>query len=212
MRINGHLVEGQMSQGAQVVAPAPDKVHDLWIKSVNTPVDLRLEMWGPDPVFSLEGRNAAQPRIGSGYVSGSYDTPIVQPMSYTTTTYSHAEFDHLLAVMKNGGPLLVQTAASYGIADEFALFGSMQWEYRAGAFNPQEREVTIKLQPINRPPTDESPLLIPGRTFDLVASNYLSFDHIVASLDEFYDLLITAPPVLDSLIPETGGAGDEGLI
>lgn len=206
--INGSYVAGTMSQGAQVVAPSVDQERDFWIKSIQSPKQMRLQGQGPDPEGSMAGRDAGQEVPGSMFLAGGWDVPIWQPVTYRFRTYTTAEFRQLQQLVA-AGPMLVQTLPLYGIPDEYFKLGSMAWSYTIGAFDPR-RNVSLTLNPCRRPPTEHAPLYVPGHSWEDGKAAYLSWDHAASFVDTWDDLLITAPPIPESIIPETGDGGDEG--
>lgn len=209
-RVGGVYVDGTPTLGVPITAPSPDLERDFWLKSLAVPQDLRLSARMPAPTGRIEGRDFGQRRPGARFMAGGWDTPIVQPITFTFRTDTPAEYQQLEQLVSYG-PMLLQTIPLYGIEDQFVKLGTLEWSYLLGAYDPQ-RNVTITFNPCARPPTEAAPLLIPGRTFGTVAETYASFQQIVDDLDEFYDLMIIAPPLPGGLEPESGGVGDEGEV
>lgn len=207
----GVYVEGTMSQGAQVVSPAVDHDRDFWLKSIGTPRQMRIRSTSAAttlPERSLTGRDAGQEIPGQSYRAGGWDVPVLQPVTYIFKTHTVSEYEQL-ELLLSAGPVLIQQLAAYGVPDEYAKLGSLSWKYQISATRP-ERVVTVTFNPCRRPPTANSPLYIPGYSWDDGKAAYLSWDHAAGLIDTWDELLITAPPVPDEIIPESGGDGDEG--
>lgn len=207
----GQYVEGAITAGVQLVSPAPTRKLDFWLKSINTPHQLRLRSTSAmsmKPERSLNGRDAGQPVPGQMYPSGGWDVPVVQPVTYVLKTHTRVEYD-LLESLLAAGPMLVQQFADYGVSDEYVKLGTSSWHYFNRAIDP-ERVVTMTLNPCQRPPTAFSPLLIPGYSWADVDRSYLSWAHLASLVPTWDDLLLSelAPPA--EITPETGGSGDEG--
>lgn len=204
----GEWVEGTITQGVQVVAPSVTIDRDFWIKSIASPLQIRLPAYGPDPTTGMDGRDSGQEIPGAMYRAGGWDVPIKQPVTYTFRTETHDEFYQLEQVVQ-AGPMLVQSLDLYGIRDEYYKLGAFRWAYVVGAFDPR-RESQVTFNPCRRPPTEHSALYVPGHSWDDGYAAYLSWDHAKGLVDTWDGLLITAPPNPGVIIPESGGDGDEG--
>lgn len=204
----GRFVDGPSSAGVQLVAPTVDVERDFWIKSIATPLQLRLSARYPLPEVTRQGRDASQEVPGSPYLAGGWDVPLRQPITYTFRTYTLEEFEQLEELL-DAGPMLLQALRAYGIRDEYYKLRDLRSQYMIKATDPR-RTVALTLSPCRRPPTEGAPLYVPGHSWADGQAAYLSWEHASALVETWLDLLINTPPAPEGIIPETGGEGDEG--
>lgn len=161
---------------------------DFWLKSVSHPdLSVRVRSNIPNPEFTLTGRDSLADLPGSDLPGGSWDIAVKGQASYTFLTRTKTEFDDLAAVLK-GGPLLLQCLTVYGIDDGYYVLGSASWAYQVGAYDPK-RLVAVTFKPVPRPPTTDSPLIVPGRSYIDTAAAVASYSQLDAS-QQSYDAVL----------------------
>lgn len=182
---------GTPSQAVTIYLPGLpefDTDHDCWLKSVLQPdLSMRLEMQAPDPETEQDGRDQLTQIPGSDLPAGAWDIPVQPAQSFTFKTYTLDEYKALVELLK-AGPLLVQTDALFGIDDFYALRQSVHTAYQVGAYDPR-RLITVGLQPCPRPDPYGAPLIIPNRTWDLVAENVSSWNALTGAYATWSDMV-----------------------
>lgn len=155
---------GTRSQGAALTIPEPDAPRDVWLKSVNDPAtSLRVLVtsWPTQEYAARQQRldilGAASPVIGIDTWSlGSGDVQIL--------TESLDERIALLGLLTSGSVLLAQTRGAYGRPDAYMVPGAPS-EQMIGAATDPGRLWTVTMTSVDRPPTLDAGLRIPGRSY-----------------------------------------------
>jgi hypothetical protein len=162
--VTGGGTHGARSQGAALTIPEPNPVRDVWLKSVNDPAASLRVLVTSWPTLEYAARQqrldilgAASPVIGiDAWSLGSGDAQIL--------TESLAERIALLRLLTSGSVLLAQTRGAYGRPDAYVVPGSPS-EQMIGAATDPGRLWTITMTSVDRPPTLDAGLRIPGRSY-----------------------------------------------
>jgi hypothetical protein len=109
------------------------------------------------------GRVQAYAVPGASYPIGTYDRRTPKEVSITIRTNTKVEKDELNDAL-DLGPVLIQLRTSYGIDDFYAIPTDSTEQYFLGMFS-QVRDIPVSFVPCDRPPTVDSPLFIPGRSW-----------------------------------------------
>lgn len=156
---------GTSTTAASLTVPSMGDDVDCWVKPINNP--------GRSVAYQVH-TNQIQPG-GSGRVQsyavpgrtnpiGTYDVRTPKEVSITLRTNTKAEKDALNDAL-DLGPVLVQLRESYGIDDFYAIPTDTTETYFVGMYS-QIRDIPTGFIPVDRPPTIDSPLYIPGRSWD----------------------------------------------
>jgi hypothetical protein len=156
---------GARSQGAALTIPEPgDSVRDVWLKSLTDPAaSLRVLVlsW---PVLEYGARQQRLDILGAASPVISVDAWALGSGEASILTETLAERAALLGLLKSGSVLLAQTRGAYGRPDAYLVPGTVS-EQMAGDATDPGRIWTVSLTAVDRPPTLDAGLRIPGRSY-----------------------------------------------
>lgn len=203
--------DGAPSTPAAYAVPAMADDVDCWVKPVNDPgLAVAFQVHSDRVEIGWSGRTQSYAVPGRSLPIGTYDRRTMNAVSITLRTDTRAEKDALAAAMDTG-PVLVQLRDTYGIDDFYAIPGDSTERYFLGMFS-QLRDIPSTFMPCERPPTLDSPLFVPGHSWDEMALVAGTWDAAAATWPTWDDVLIGPVPTPDGLLAETDtGSGEGGL-
>lgn len=155
---------GAASAAASLTVPSMDDDVDCWVKPINDPgLSVAHPLRGEIVEVAWTARASSYAVPGSSLPVGTYDRRTPAPLVIDLRTDTHAEKDALNDAL-DVGPVLIQMRETYGIADFYAIPGDSRERYFVGMHDPR-RNMGVTFTPIDRPPTVDSPLFIPGRSW-----------------------------------------------
>jgi hypothetical protein len=155
---------GARSEGVALAIPEPQPTRDVWIKSVSQPdlsLRVRVESWpaleygARQERFDVEGAPAPVMRV---------DVWSLPTSSVTIETDTLAEREALLQLLTTSTTVLVQTRQEYGRPDAYWVPGAVTETMTGDAGDPH-RSWTVPVTAVDRPPTVDTPLRIPSRSY-----------------------------------------------
>ncbi|MFD3517699.1 hypothetical protein [Streptomyces sp. NPDC058657] len=158
-------VVGARSAGVSVTVSEPEPTRDVWIKSITEPglsLRVRVMAW---PTLEYAERQERFDVLGSSAPVMRVDPwslPTSAAQIETTTLAERLALRELLTV---GTTVLVQTRQEYGREDAYWVPGKLS-EQMAGDAGDPHRTWDVPMTAVARPPTIDTPLRIPGRSYD----------------------------------------------
>lgn len=202
---------GAASTPVPLTTPTIDDAVDCWVKPVDNPgLSIALAVHNAQIQMGRTGRVQSYAVPGAEYPLGTWDRRTPKPVTITLRTDTKEAKDSLNNAL-DLGPVLIQLRNSYGIDDFYAIPADSDENYFVGMFSPI-RDVPVLFVPCDRPPTVDSPLFIPGRSWaeQMVAAPTWA-DRLTA-WPTWWDSLWGAAPVITGLIDESDtGDGEGGL-
>lgn len=133
------------------------------------------------------------PVVGATLPGADWDIPLGWTGQITFRTDTEEEYLAMVAAL-SAGPLLMQPSSCAGLPSDLYLLaqGSMAAARMSGAATGQGwkyREWAISFVAVDRQPTLDSPLIIPGISWDDVPRLYSSWDNLVAVVPSWYALI-----------------------
>jgi hypothetical protein len=184
---------GTASAVATLDVPEPADLSTGWIKPLGAlQLAFLARLAGAD-----EGgrtmRTELDDALGSPFPVGSWDVPSGLTITVAVRTDTAEEYDALVAAL-SAGPVLYQGADAAGIPRNlYALpTGTIAADRMAGAevgFGWAYRRWNVTLTEVQRPATIDSPLVIPGLSWDTVAADYASWTAVAADKASWTALL-----------------------
>ena len=144
-----------------IMIPEPTGFYDLWVKSINDPgLSLLMSARIEAPEIGTTARLGLTAAQGARYVGGSYDRRLPTPFDLTIRLPTIGQRRQFYALI-DSGELFVQLRNAYGEPDFYALAGDASHRVFL-TMNDPRRDVSITLNPIDRPPTVDSSEMIPS--------------------------------------------------
>ncbi|MFE0887923.1 hypothetical protein ACFW4Q_02610 [Streptomyces rochei] len=157
-------VVGARSEGSGMAIPEPDTPRDVWLKPISDPgLSLRVIVtsW---PSLDYAERQERFDVLGAAAPVMSVDEWSLASGQMTLLTETLEEREALLELLRSRSVLLAQTRHAYGRPDAYWLPGGFSEEMVGRAGDPG-RQWTVAMTQVERPPTVDTPLRIPGRTY-----------------------------------------------
>lgn len=155
---------GARSQGAALTIPEPQPTADVWLKSVTDPAASMRVVVTDWPTQEYAERQTSADVIGRAAPVLQVDAWALASGTATILTQTLEERAALLALLTSGSVLLAQTRAANGRPDAYVMPGKIT-EALAGESDDPARVWTVALTGVDRPPTVDTGLLIPGRSY-----------------------------------------------
>jgi hypothetical protein len=155
---------GTRSEGVALTIPEPEPLADVWLKSLADPAaSLRVVVtdW---PALSYDERQQRADVIGRAAPVLTVDAWSTGSGDATILTQTLDERAALLSLLTSRAALLAQTRAVNGRPDQYVVPGKIS-EALAGASDDPARVWTVTLTGVDRPPTVDTGLRIPGRSY-----------------------------------------------
>ncbi|MFF5473324.1 hypothetical protein [Streptomyces achromogenes] len=180
---------GARSQGAGMAMPEPEKPRDVWLKATTT------------PGLSLRAIVTAWPSLEYAERQQRFDVlgapaPVMQvdewslpsgPMTLLTETLDEREA--LLSLLTSKSVLLSQTLHAYGRPDAYWVPGKIT-ETMTGDADDSGREWTVDMTQVDRPPTVDAPLRVPGRSYSDSAGLWPTYADRTATGQTYRDVTV----------------------
>jgi len=157
-------VVGARSLGAGMAIPEPEPPRDVWLKSVTRPGLSRRVIVTSWPSLEYSDRQQRFDVLGAAAPVMSVDEWSLATSQVTLLTETLDEREALLALLRSTSVLLVQSRHEYGRPDAYWVPGKFSEEMVGRAGDPG-RTWTVEVTQVDRPPTVDAPLRIPGRTY-----------------------------------------------
>jgi len=200
---------GTASTPVALTTPSMSADVDCWVKPLADPgLSIGLEVHNDRIEEGDQARLDLTYVPGRAHPVGAFDVRTEAAMSITLRTDTKAEKDALREALKVG-TVLVQLRSTYGIDDFYALPGDAAFRYFLGMFSPL-RDVPVSFVPVDRPPTLDAPLFIPGRSYADQLQVAPTYAARLATWPTYFDALHGDYTPGDGLALESGGGGDEG--
>lgn len=202
---------GTASTPAAITIPfdISDK-RSVWLKSIDNPgLSMRLLPVLPLPTFTRAANVLLQRVPGSAYPLGTIDARSARTAEYHFLTTGEDERDDL-ELLLDSGVLLLQHSASHHTRDIYCVAGDTTEDPAGAGMEDADREWVVPITEVRRPPTIDSPLYIPGRSYDeqlLVAPTYADR---LSAWPTYDDALFGNMPTTSALFEETDSGGGEG--
>lgn len=192
--------------------------HSVWLKSIDNPsLSMKLLPIFPLPAFTRAASVAFTRVAGSAYPMGSIDKRQARTAEYHFFTDGEAERDDLITLLDGDddtdtGVLLLQHAASHHVKDIYCIAGDIQEIPMDSGMQDADREWVVPLTEVKRPPTIDSPLYVPGHSWDEARAVAGTWDGAALIWPTWDDALIGVLPSPDALSEEFDtGSGEGGL-
>jgi hypothetical protein len=157
-------VVGAASAGVSLTIPEPTTPADVWLKSLVDPA-LSLPVWVQSwPQLDYAARQQRADVLGRPapvLTVDAWSTSASEAVIFTQTLDERAA---LLDLLTSGSVLLAQTRAVNGRPDQYIVPGSISEALFTDSTDPA-RVWTVALTEVDRPPTIDAGLLIPGRSY-----------------------------------------------
>lgn len=171
----------------------PAAASRMWVKPL---VDSDLSVIGRMSRAEESGRPlraTVTPVVGAEMPAGGWDVALSWTGQITFRTDTEAEYVALLAAL-SAGPVLAQPSGCAGLPTDMYLLpqGELAAVRMSGAATGQGwkfREWAVSMVQVGRPTTLDSPLIIPGLSWDDMTPLYSSWDNVVAVVPSWYALL-----------------------
>ncbi|MFF8879597.1 hypothetical protein [Streptomyces flaveolus] len=179
-------VVGARSAGVALTIPEPQPTRDVWIKSLSQPalsLRVRVESWPTleyverQERFDVEGASAPVMRV---------DVWSLPTSSVTIETDTLAEREALLQLLTTT-TVLLQTRQEYGRPDSYWVPGKITETMTGDAGDPH-RVWTVALTAVDRPPTVDTALRIPGRSYRDSAVQWPTYADRIATGQTYRDV------------------------
>ncbi|MFF9624289.1 hypothetical protein [Streptomyces griseosporeus] len=180
---------GARSQGAGMAMPEPEAPRDVWLKAVTTPsLSLRVIVisW---PQLSYDERQQRFDVLGSSAPVMSVDEWSLASGQMTLLTETLEERTALLDLLTSGSVLLSQTLQAYGRPDAYWVPGKVSEEMVGTAGDPG-RQWTVDMTQVDRPPTVDTPLRVPGRSYADSAALWPTYADRTATGQTYRDVTV----------------------
>lgn len=203
--------EGAVAQGVALVIPAPEG--RVWLKSIDDPnLSLSLQPILPLPTFSRRAQSSTQDINDSPYPAVTYGRRKAPSSTLTLFTETLDEAQALDDLLAEGGPLLWQVTPGQVLRpNAYVVVGDVD-EAPAATMDDPSRVWTLPLIEVDRIPTIDAPLYIPGHSYDDSSSAVATYDLWSVLYPTYQDSWRGALPEPEAIPPETGGGGNEGVI
>lgn len=155
---------GTPSEGVALAVPEPDPPQDVWLKSITDPgLSLRVLVlaW---PQLEYAERQERFDVLGASAPVMRVDTWSLPTSTVTIETATLAERTALRSLLTAGTTVLAQTRAEYGREDTYWVPGKIT-ETMPGDADDPHRTWEVPVTAVDRPPTIDTPLRIPGRSY-----------------------------------------------
>lgn len=180
---------GARSQGAGMAMPEPEKPRDVWLKATTTP-DLSLRVvvtaW---PQLEYAERQQRFDVLGAPAPVMSVDEWSLASGQMTLLTETLDEREALLALLTSKSVLLSQTLQAYGRPDAYWVPGKITEEMVGPAGDPG-RQWTVDMTQVERPPTVDTPLRVPGRSYADSAALWPTYADRTATGQTYRDVTV----------------------
>lgn len=177
--------EGEPSEYVGAVIPALTDGW-AWLKPVTDPDKAMLLKVEP-PDLSYDGRVDTTSIAGAPRPAATWD--VLE--GFTTQLRSllrEKDVEEQLMALLDEGPVLAQFPACAGLPDFYFIRGKLDLEHVHWDGWPWRRYQWDVVQ-IDRPDTTDSPLRIPGLSYDTVARDWTTYDQLAATVESYNMLL-----------------------
>ncbi len=177
--------EGEPSEYVGAVIPGLSDGW-AWLKPVTDPDKAMLLKVEP-PDLSYDGRVDTTSIAGAPRPAATWD--ILE--GFTTQLRSlvrEKDVEEQLMALLDEGPVLAQFPACAGLPDFYFIRGKLDLEHVHWDGWPWRRYQWDAIQ-IDRPDTTDSPLRIPGLSYDTVARDWTTYDQLAATVESYNKLL-----------------------
>jgi len=206
---------GAASTSASVTVPFDiSDYRSVWLKSIDDPaLSLKLLPVFPLPAFTRQAQASFVSLQQSPYPIGTVGRRQARTAEYHFYTDGETERDAFEALVDNDGDTgvyLLQHAAVHHTRDIYCILGDTVETPQDSGMQDADREWILTLTEVQRPPTVDSPFYFPGHSnLDARAAAPLVGDRKTV-WPTLADALVVEQYVIPSLLPESGGADDEG--
>ncbi|WP_432137659.1 hypothetical protein [Streptomyces sp. bgisy154] len=180
---------GARSQGAGLAMPEPDRPRDVWLKAVTFPgLSLRVIVtsW---PSLEYAERQQRFDVLDASAPVLSVDEWSLASGQMTLLTESLEERAALLDLLTSKSVLLSQTLQAYGRPDAYWVPGRFT-EEMVGAADDPGRRWTVDMTQVDRPPTVDTPLRIPDRSYTDSAALWPTYADRTATGQTYQDVTV----------------------
>lgn len=177
--------EGEPSEYVGAVIPALTDGW-AWLKPVTDPDKAMLLKVEP-PDLTYDGRVDTTSIAGAPRPAATWD--VLE--GFTTQLRSlvrERDVEQQLMALLDEGPVLAQFPACAGLPDFYFIRGKLDLEHVHWDGWPWRRYQWEVVQ-IDRPDTTDSPLRIPGLSYDTVERDWTTYDQLAATVDSYNKLL-----------------------
>lgn len=177
--------EGEPSEYVGAVIPALTDGW-AWLKPVTDPDKAMLLKVEP-PDLSYDGRVDTTSIAGAPRPAATWD--VLE--GFTTQLRSlvrEKDVEEQLMALLDEGPVLAQFPACAGLPDFYFIRGKLDLEHVHWDGWPWRRYQWDVIQ-IDRPDTTDSPLRIPGLSYDTVARDWTTYDQLKSTVESYNKLL-----------------------
>ncbi|MCX5407518.1 hypothetical protein OHA37_27095 [Streptomyces sp. NBC_00335] len=178
---------GARSDGAAVTLPEPTPVLDVWLKSLTDPALSMLVKVMAWPELQYGERQQRFDVLGASSPVMRVDAWSLPTSTVTIETDTLDERTTLLALLTSGTTLLAQTRAEYGRADTYWVPGQIT-EVMPGIASDPHRTWTVTVTAVDRPTTVDSPLRIPGRSYDDSGTTWPTYADRIATGQTYHEV------------------------
>lgn len=180
---------GDRSDGVGMTLPEPDQPRDVWLKSVSAPgLSLRVIVtaW---PTLEYTERQQRYDVLGASAPVLSVDEWALASGQMTLLTETLEERTQLLTLLTSTSVLLAQTRQTYGRPDAYWVPGKISEEMIGPAGDPG-RQWIVDMTQVDRPPTVDTPLRIPGRSYTDSAGLWPTYADRTATGQTYQDVTV----------------------
>lgn len=177
--------EGTPSEYVGAVIPALSDGW-AWLKPVADPNKAMLLKVEP-PDLSYDGRVDTTSIAGAPRPAATWDVLEGFTTQLRSLVREKPVADQLMTLLDEG-PVLAQFPACAGLPDFYFIRGKLDLEHVHWDGWPWRRYQWEVVQ-IDRPDTTDSPLRIPGLSYDTVARDWTTYDQLAATVDSYNQLL-----------------------
>jgi hypothetical protein len=186
----------------------------VWLKSIDNPnLSLKLLPVLPLPLFTRAAQATFTTRFGSAYPLATVGVRQARTAEYHFFTDGEAERDALEALVEyvgDTGIYLLQHAASHHTRDIYCVLGDTSEAPQDSGMQDADREWTITLTEVERPPTINAPSYFPGHSNAEARLAAPTVGDRVDVWPTLADAFVVSAYVSEGLLDESGGGDDEG--
>ncbi|WP_432789237.1 hypothetical protein QYM46_12940 [Brevibacterium sp. K11IcPPYGO002] len=177
--------EGTPSEYVGAVIPALSDGW-AWLKPVTDPDKAMLLKVEP-PDLSYDGRVDTTSITGAPRPAATWDVLEGFTTRLRSLVREKDVEEHLMALLDEG-PVLAQFPACAGLPDFYFIRGKLDLEHVHWDGWPWRRYQWDVIQ-IDRPDTTDSPLRVPGLSYNTVERDWTTYDQLAATVDSYNNLL-----------------------
>lgn len=178
--------EGEPSEAVGVMIPDTSDGY-VWLKSTDD-LDKSMTVKIRPLDFEYNGRVETSSIAGAHHPGASWDVLEGRTSTVHLMVRDRATEKKLYDLLYDSGPLLMQLPYCAGVEDWWVLRDSVSVHEVTWSGYPH-REYTVQVVEVGRPATTDTPLRMPGLSYDTVARDWATYDQLANTVESYNSLL-----------------------